>query len=239
MQPVSPIRTDLLLLGAGHAHVEVLRRFAMQPEPGVRLTLVGREPETPYSAMLPGLIRGDYRPEQAHIDLAPLAAAAGARLILAEATGIDLARREVSVAGRPPVPYDLLSLNIGGEPAIPEHSEGVGAKPIGQLRERLVALAESLPAGGRIAVVGGGAAGTELALALMRGLRGRARITLVSETAEPVMQAPARARRVVRAALVDSGVELISGVSALGLAEGRLHLSDGSEIGRASCRERV
>ena len=60
MQPRAPIATDLVLLGAGHAHVEVLRRFAMRPEPGVRLTLIGREPETPYSGMLPGLIRGDY-----------------------------------------------------------------------------------------------------------------------------------------------------------------------------------
>ena len=67
MQPSRPVETDIVLLGAGHAHVEVLRRFAMRPEPGVRLTLIGREPETPYSGMLPGLIRGDYTFEQAHI----------------------------------------------------------------------------------------------------------------------------------------------------------------------------
>src|SRR3979411_990709 len=86
MQPRGPIETDILLLGAGHAHVEVLRRFAMQPEPGVRLTLIGREPETPYTGMLPGLIRGDYTFEQAHVDLAPLAASANARLILTAAS---------------------------------------------------------------------------------------------------------------------------------------------------------
>src|SRR6516225_8282392 len=96
MQPRVPIATDLVMLGAGHAHVEVLRRFAMRPEPGVRLTLIGREPETPYTGMLPGLIRGDYTFDQAHIDLAPLAAGARARLILAEATAIDLAERRVT-----------------------------------------------------------------------------------------------------------------------------------------------
>jgi selenide, water dikinase len=53
MQPVRPIPTDLVLLGAGHAHVEVLRRFALRREPGVRVTLIGREPHTPYSGMLP------------------------------------------------------------------------------------------------------------------------------------------------------------------------------------------
>ncbi len=101
MQPNAPITTDLVLLGAGHAHVEVLRRFAMRREPGVRLTLIGREPETPYTGMLPGLIRGDYTFGQAHIDLAPLAASAGARLILAEATAIDLAERRLTVIGPP------------------------------------------------------------------------------------------------------------------------------------------
>ena len=59
MRPSAPITTDLVLLGAGHAHVEVLRRFAMRREPGLRVTIVSREPHTPYSGMLPGLIRGE------------------------------------------------------------------------------------------------------------------------------------------------------------------------------------
>ena len=116
MQPLAPITTDLVLLGAGHAHVEVLRRFAMRPERGVRLTLIGREPHTPYTGMLPGLIRGDYEFDQAHIDLAPLAAAANARLILAEATAIDLTARSVVVTDRPPIGFDLLSIDVGGTP---------------------------------------------------------------------------------------------------------------------------
>src|SRR6185312_13651136 len=165
MQPRGPIVTDLVLLGAGHAHVEVLRRFAMRPEPGVRLTLVGREPETPYSGMLPGLIRGDYSFPQAHIDLAPLTVAAGARLIVAEATAIDLRDRNVEVAGRPPVPFDLLSIDVGGEPAMPRDA-GVPVKPIGRFLDRLAALEAELADGARVAVVGGGPAGSELALAL-------------------------------------------------------------------------
>src|ERR1700739_3220479 len=99
MQSFGPVETDIVLLGAGHAHVEVLRRFAMRPEPGVRLTLIGREPETPYSGMLPGLIRGDYTYDEAHIDLAPLATLAQARLILAEATSFDPHARTVTIPG--------------------------------------------------------------------------------------------------------------------------------------------
>src|ERR1700733_9900679 len=110
------IESDIVLLGAGHAHLEVLRRFALRPEAGVRLTVIGREPETPYSGMLPGVIRGDYPSRQAHIDLAPLAAAAGARLVLGEVVSIQLEARTVTVPGRPDIPFDLLSINVGGEP---------------------------------------------------------------------------------------------------------------------------
>src|ERR1700723_2401778 len=95
MQPQAPITTDIVLLGAGHANVEVLRRFAMRREPTIRLTLIGREPETPYSGMLPGLIRNEYSYLEAHIDLAPLVSLANARLIVAEATAFDPEARTV------------------------------------------------------------------------------------------------------------------------------------------------
>jgi len=227
MRSVEPIGTDLVLLGAGHAHVEVLRRFAMRPEPGVRLTLIGREAETPYTGMLPGLIRGDYTFEQAHIDLAPLAAAAHARLILAEATAIDLAERQVAVTGRPTIPFDLLSIDVGGEPVMPS-AGGEPVKPIGRFLARLSAREEQLSPGARIAVVGGGAGGTELALALARRYRGRVHIVLVCDASEPLASAPTYARSVARAALVDAGVELACGVRAGAWANGRLPLSDGS-----------
>ena len=232
MQHLAPIATDIVLLGAGHAHVEVLRRFAMKPEPGVRLTLIGREPETPYTGMLPGLIRGDYSFDEAHIDLAPLAAGAGARLFLAEANNIDLVTRRVAVAGRPDVPFDLLSIDVGGQPLMPTDPRafdpGVPVKPIGQFLARLSALEAELAPGARVAVVGGGPGGTELALALAQRYRERARIVLVCDTAEPLAAAPAHARSVARAALVDAGVELTCGVRAGAWADGRLALSDGS-----------
>jgi selenide,water dikinase len=233
MQPRTPVTTDLVLLGAGHAHVEVLRRFAMRREPGVRLTLIGREPETPYTGMLPGLIRGDYTFDQAHIDLAPLAASAGARLILAEATAIGLAEHRVAVNGRPDVPFDLLSLDVGGAPAMPPGG-GVPVKPIGTFLDRLAALEAGLDRGARVAVVGGGAGGTELALALARRYRERVRIVLVCDGPEPLASAPSYARSVARAALVDAGVELACGVRAGNWAGGRLTLSDGSSLDVAS-----
>jgi len=229
MQPSQPVETDIVLLGAGHAHVEVLRRFAMRPEPGVRLTLIGREPETPYTGMLPGLIRSDYTHHEAHIDLAPLSALANARLILAEATGFDPDARSVAVSGRPDIPFDLLSIDVGGMPVVPAGA-GVAVKPIGGFLERLHRLEANLPAGARIAVVGGGPGGVELALALAVRFAGQLRLVLVSATPEPLATAPALARRAVRKALVRAGVELICGVTASALDGDRLLLSDGSYI---------
>jgi selenide, water dikinase len=229
MQPSRPIEADIVLLGAGHAHVEVLRRFAMRPEPGVRLTLIGREPETPYSGMLPGLIRSEYTHQQAHIDLAPLAALARARLILAEATAFDPDARSVTVAGRPDIPFDLLSIDVGGFPDAPDGA-GLPVKPIGRFLDRLHRLEAELPPGARIAVVGGGPAGVELALALSVRFAGQLRLVLVSATPDPIAAAPAAARRAARQALVEAGIELTCGVTATAMTGGRLLLSDGTHI---------
>jgi len=239
MRPGTDVMADLVLLGAGHAHVEVLRRFAHRPEPRLRLTLIAREPSTPYSGRLPALIRGECAPEEAHIDLGPLAAAAGARMVIAEATAIDLAARQIAVRGRPPIRFDFLSIDIGGIPVMPDGG-GITVKPIGGFLAALARLESELADGARIALVGGGAAGTELALALAQrfarsgGFAGRQRpagqprITLVCDTADPLPLAPPRARAVARAALAEARVELVCGVRAGTQADGRLALSDGS-----------
>jgi len=228
MQQSGRLETDIVLLGAGHAHVEVLRRFALKPEPGVRLTLISPEPEIPYSAMLPGLIRGDYSFDQAHIDLAPLAAMARARLILAEATTFDPRTRIVFIPGRPAVAFDILSIDIGGLSAMPDQ-EGIGVKPIERFLAQLEQLVTRLPDGARLAVIGG-PGGAELALALARRFAGRLRLTLVSAVPDPVPRAPASVQRAVRQALVEAGVELVFAVTASFLRGGRLGLSDGSSI---------
>jgi selenide, water dikinase len=229
MQPSIPVETDIVLLGAGHAHVEVLRRFAMQPEPGVRLTLISREPETPYTGMLPGLIRSEYAHQEAHIDLAPLAAMANARLILGEALGFDPDARTVSVPGRPAVTFDLLSIDVGGIPPVPPGA-GIPVKPIGGFIDRLHRLEAELPVDAGIAVVGGGPGGVELILALAVRFAGQLRLVLVSATPEPLPTAPAAAQRAARQALLDANVELVCGVTAVGMEPNRLLLSDGTYL---------
>jgi selenide,water dikinase len=178
---------------------------------------------------LPALIRGDCTRSEACIDLALLSSAAGARLILADPTGIDLAGRVLELAGRPPMPFDLLSADLDGESAMPDVSDAcIPVSPPGSFLARLPALEAALPDGARIAIIGGGPVGTELALALARRFAGRLRLVLVSETPEPLPAAPPLARRAAWAALVDAGVEQASAVLAGALVDGRLALSDGS-----------
>jgi selenide, water dikinase len=173
-----PIVKDLVLVGGGHSHIAVLKNFGMRPMPGVRVTLVTRDVQTPYSGMLPGFIAGHYSYDACHIDLVPLAAFAGARLYHAEAIGIDLKLKCVLFADRPPLPYDILSLDIGSRPkqadvsGSAEHATPV--KPIDGFAarwERIVARVTSDPRPLRVGVIGGGAGGVELTLAMQYRLR--------------------------------------------------------------------
>ncbi|MEY3871251.1 MAG: selenide, water dikinase SelD [Pseudomonadota bacterium] len=176
--PEQPVLRDIVLVGGGHSHVVAIKKFGMQPMPGVRLTVICRDSHTPYSGMLPGYIAGHYSYDDVHIDLRTLAAFAGARFYKDEVIGLDRASGKVLCKNRPPVPYDRLSINIGSTPRmsqVPGAAEhAVAVKPIHLFNERWLALLQRVrlhPGKTRIALVGAGAGGVELTLAMQHRLR--------------------------------------------------------------------
>lgn len=182
----------LLLLGGGHSHVEVLRQFGVRPVAGLDITLVSPVRFAPYSGMLPGLIAGHYERHECHIDLERLARFAGARFLRTLARDVDPARREVVLAEGPAIRYDILSADVGSTSAmagIPGAAENaIATRPVETLLQAWNAIIERAGANGlgTLAVVGGGAAGVELLLAMQYRLaqlleRNAVRFVLVTE----------------------------------------------------------
>lgn len=226
----SPAVRDLVLIGGGHAHVQVVRRFAMRPEPWLRVTLVARETATPYSGMLPGHVAGYYDAHEMHIDLARLCVRAGVRLVAAEATRIDTDAHRVELDQGPPLRYDVLSLNTGGAPVAP--AGAIAVKPIGRFLPAWTRAQASLRDGDRVAVVGAGAGGVELALAMSATLPKSVAISLVTRGREPLTELPQPARERLVDVLRSSRVELVTGFEALTFdrAASQLSASDGRRL---------
>ncbi|MEO8718726.1 MAG: FAD-dependent oxidoreductase [Burkholderiales bacterium] len=187
----------VLLIGGGHAHAWVLRAGL----PGA-VTLVTPYPHHVYSGMLPGFIAGHYTLDEIRIDVAKLAARAGVKLVLGRVAALDAANRRVRLEDGAELEYDIASLDVGSQAAAPEYA--LAAKPFETFMEQWLEAKDSVRA---LAVVGGGAAGVELAMAVAH--RTNARATLYSD--RPMFRA-GLARRIARQ-LARHGVELRAGVA--------------------------
>ena len=239
-----PVVKDVVLVGAGHAHVAVLRNFGMKPLPGVRFTLITREVDTPYSGMLPGHIAGHYTADEIHIDTGPLARFAGARLYQDEAIGLDVAGRRVICRDRPPVSYDIVSLDIGSRPNtmdVPGAAEhALPVKPIDSFLPRFAALRARVLEGRsrHILLVGAGAGGVELLLAAEHRLRrdlaaaggagASLRFTLLASGADILTAFPAAFRARFRAALAARGITVETGARVAAVEARGVVLAEGA-----------
>ncbi len=230
MGPSVPPVVELVLLGGGHAHVQVLRSLGMRPLPGARVTVVSREVFTPYSGMLPGHVAGFYRWRDIHIDLGPLARFAGARLIPHAVVGLDVEQRRLDLDGHPSIRYDVLSINSGAVPGV-TGAAGVPVKPIGRFLPEWRRVRAAARDGQRVTLIGGGAGGVELAMAMRRALDSGVEIRLLTERLLPAQNDGALRR--LRSALARHGVVVEEGVTVVSAAPAgdgfRLLTDDGRE----------
>jgi pyridine nucleotide-disulfide oxidoreductase family protein len=185
----------VLLIGAGHGHLVVLRSLAQRPLYGARITLVTPNLKQVYSGMLPGILAGHYRRAEAEIDAAALAERGYVEVEQGVVERLDLERRLALLMDGRSLGYDVVSLNVGSliSAALPGSQHALPVKPFDEFLARL-RIAE------RVAVVGAGAAGVELAMALRH--RG-AQVTLYSDRLMLSEKLAARVLRQLRRRKVD------------------------------------
>ncbi|HUF77590.1 MAG TPA: FAD-dependent oxidoreductase [Thermoanaerobaculia bacterium] len=229
----------LLLVGAGHAHLEVLRRLGARDHPPVELIVVSDTPRQLYSGMVPGFLYGEYREEEVAVELAPLVRGAGGELVLTRATRVDPEARCVRLEGGGEVGYDLASFNVGsrtaGEatPGVREHAALI--KPIERalvVRRRLRELTGS--EGRReVAVVGAGAAGVEVACSARTALDrcgGGGRVRLLEAGGEILPGYSERFRHRARRVLAGRGIEVRTGAPVGSVRAETVELENGDEL---------
>jgi selenide, water dikinase len=230
----------LVLVGGGHAHVEVLRRFGLRREPGVQVTLINTSRHTVYSGMLPGLVAGHYGWRACFIDLEVLARLTGARLLRDIAVGLDLERKLVRCADGAEVPYDVVSVDVGSVaniPPVPQSDRhAMPVKPV----QRFLSAWDGLvhEAGDRelnLVVVGAGAAGVELCLSMQYRLQQRiphhrAKFCVITFTANILPDHNARVRSRMERVLRARGVAIRTDSCVVRMDERNLVLENGVAV---------
>ncbi len=177
---IVPTEKTVVLVGAGNAHLVFLKRWGMRPIPGVAVTLVNEAAVVPYSAMVPAYLAGDYSWDEITIDLVRFCQSVKVRFVAERAIGIDPGSRRVHFADRPFLSFDALSLGLGSLASRPPNAPTSGStlllRPLSELLRRIDELEQQLRDTLRafhLVVVGGGASGCELALAIHKRLSGR------------------------------------------------------------------
>ncbi len=241
MRATVPITRDLLLIGGGHAHAIVLKMWGMKPLPGARLTLVNPDPTAPYTGMLPGLVAGHYHRDALEIDLVRLARFAGARLVLDRVVGLDLAKGRAQMAARPDIAFDLVSIDIGIGSGIAGIDPGQAwpAKPLGAFAKAWDGFITDVVAGTktpRVAVIGGGLGGVELAMAMAHRLKQTCpdpraiKITLVEAQPDLLANSAPALRKAMVLGLSHLGIEVLTRARVTAIEGPRLHLATGQAL---------
>jgi selenide,water dikinase len=234
-----PIETSVVLVGGGHAHLVFAKRWGMRPTPGVAVTLINEASVIPYSAMVPGHIAGDYAREEITLDLVRLCQSVKIRFVAERVTGFDRAMRQVLFASRSPLTYDVLSLGLGSIPAQagdePSLETSMVLRPLGTHLKKLDGVEQRLGESGKgyhLVVVGGGASGCELSLAIHKRLRKYPgfRLTLLQGNERLLPEFPRGVARAFEKMFAERGIAYRVRARVTGAKEGVLLLSDGEPV---------
>jgi selenide,water dikinase len=237
--PSIPIEKSVVLVGAGNAHLVFVKRWGMRPLPGVAVTLVNEAPVIPYSAMVPAHLAGEYRRDEITIDLVRLCQHATVRFVAQPVTAINPKGRQVLFGGRPPLTYDALSLGLGSLPACPTETAAEESclilRPLATLLRKIDVLDKRLqqsPQPFHLVVVGGGASGCELALAIHKRLGHHPgfRLTLLQGNARLLPDFPPAVAQVFAHRFQQGGIDFRVNAQVTGARDDCLRLESGDPI---------
>ncbi len=228
----------IVFAGGGHAHLYSLARVGELVRRGFDVTLVDRSPYLYYSGMATGVISGAYAPDKHRIDLRRLVAQGGGECVEDRVTEIRTDDRELILATGGTLPYDVASFCLGSEAVsdglVENEADVVRVKPVentGEIRRRL------MPFGGRrvprVLVVGGGAAGCEVAanaLVLLDRLGLGGDLTVVHKDESLLPRAPKRAQVQISRFLLERGTEIFTNTLVTRLGDGVAQTDSGQEI---------
>ncbi|MDW5377077.1 FAD-dependent oxidoreductase [Halomonas sp. HP20-15] len=233
--------TNVVLVGAGHAHLHVAAHAQRLIEHGAHVTLISPG-DFWYSGMATGMLGGDYEASQDRLDPASLIEAHGGEFVADRVIGIDRHQRLVRLADSPPLAYDLLSLNLGSR-VDPSSIFGLSSadnvwpvKPLSglwRLRQQLESALAGDAEAPSLAVIGGGPTGVELTanlVALYARYGREPNIALVSASERLLPNAPRAAGAWIERRLERCGVRLELAASAVGHQAGELRLDDGMRL---------
>jgi len=230
----------VILVGAGHVHLYVAAHAEELVARGARVVLIDPG-EFWYSGLATGMLGGMYESAEDRVDAQALAEAHGAEFIRDHVVAVDTAARRLRLAGGAELAYDYLSLNVGSVVNADRIAGAVddpsvwAVKPISnlwKLREHLEARfrADETP---RVAVVGGGPTGSEVAAnlaALATRHHRKVKVTLLTFADRLIQQAPAGAARSLQRGLIRSGVEIRTRIRVVRRDGNSLIAEDGRRI---------
>lgn len=237
--PSQIIQKNIVLVGAGNAHLRFLKMHEMAPIPGVTVTLINDMPVVPYSAMVPGYITRDYQKKDVTIDLVRLCANLGVRLVVADAEGMNTENNLIQCKNRPDIRYDVVSLGIGSLPIIPESlriaGNSIPMRPLGQLIQQLDLIEEQLrinPKAYNLVLVGGGASGCELSLAIGKRFANypSLQITLIHNQSRLMNGFPEKVAKQFLKLMIDRGIKVYLESQISGGNENFLDMGQGNRL---------
>ncbi len=228
---------QLVLVGGGHAHLHVMQQINSVNISNLQVVLISEFPYQYYSGMAANFIEGVYDEEQIRFNLQELCTKYQVQFVQGRVVHIDGNFKKVTLSDETVIPFDILSMDTGskmaGSSLVGMQTYGVPVKPLVNLHKIRKACQEGISEGAHLVVVGAGAAGVEIALALQsykEKLKQQGSVTLV-ESSDTILRGyrPALKNQVMKV-LVKKNIQICLNAKVTEICKNSLVINTGEQI---------